>query len=82
MKIIPVDIFHIPQRKNPELTSPTDGLFIGVLCKTVSLSVIFVFTMNALPDHFLSATDPVSRNRSPKCVVVDAIGDFSPGYSC
>ncbi|GFX98884.1 hypothetical protein TNCV_1504601 [Trichonephila clavipes] len=41
----------------------------------------FVFIMNALPDRFLFATDPVSRNRCTKSVI-DAFGAVSPGYFC
>ncbi|GFT58421.1 hypothetical protein TNCV_2119181 [Trichonephila clavipes] len=65
MGIIPEgDIFQIsPKKKNPELTSPTNGLFNRLLCKAVSTSATFVFIMKSLPDRFLSATDPVSRNR-------------------
>ncbi|GFW70604.1 hypothetical protein TNCV_1624361 [Trichonephila clavipes] len=33
-------------------------------------SANFVFFMNALPDRFLSATDPVSRNRCTESVVL------------
>ncbi|GFV76085.1 uncharacterized protein TNCV_4671741 [Trichonephila clavipes] len=56
---------------------PTDSLFIGLLRKAVSTSATFVFTMEALPDFFLSATDTVSRNY---CTIVDAFGAVSPGY--
>ncbi|GFX11312.1 hypothetical protein TNCV_2803761 [Trichonephila clavipes] len=45
------------------------SLFNGLLCKAVSTSANFVFIMNALPDRFLSATDPVSRNRCTKRVL-------------
>ncbi|PRD21951.1 UNVERIFIED_CONTAM: hypothetical protein NCL1_50409 [Trichonephila clavipes] len=55
----------------------TDSLFIGLLRKAVSTSATFVFTMEALPDFFLSATDTVSRNY---CTIVDAFGAVSPGY--
>ncbi|GFT24636.1 hypothetical protein TNCV_2855951 [Trichonephila clavipes] len=59
----------------------TDGLFFE-LRKAVSTSATFVFTMDALLDHFLSATDLVSRNRCTKRVIVDAFGNVSPGYFC
>ncbi|GFW88048.1 hypothetical protein TNCV_217201 [Trichonephila clavipes] len=51
-------------------------------CKVVSTSATFFFTIDALPDHFLSATDPVSRNRSTKRAIIDAFGAVSPGYFC
>ncbi|GFU01952.1 uncharacterized protein TNCV_1524381 [Trichonephila clavipes] len=60
----------------------TDGLFNGLPCKVVSTSTTFVFIMNALPDRFLSATDPVSRNRCTKSVIIDALGAVLPGYFC
>ncbi|GFX52029.1 uncharacterized protein TNCV_4653581 [Trichonephila clavipes] len=84
MEIIPEDdIFQIsPKKKNPELTSPTDGLFNGLLCKAVSTSATFVFIMNALPDRFLSATDYVSRNRCTKSVIIGEFDAVSPGYFC
>ncbi|GFV89241.1 hypothetical protein TNCV_285741 [Trichonephila clavipes] len=69
-----VTFFRYPRRKNPELTSPTDGLFNGLLCKAVSTSAPFVFIMNLLPNRYLSATDPVSRNRCTKSVIIDAFG--------
>ncbi|GFV22634.1 hypothetical protein TNCV_2078241 [Trichonephila clavipes] len=47
--------------------------------KVVSTPATFVFTMDALPDRFLSATDTVS---STKRVIVDAFGAVSPGYFC
>ncbi|GFS78592.1 hypothetical protein TNCV_3148082 [Trichonephila clavipes] len=37
--------------------------------------------MNALPDSFLSATNPVSCNRYTESVIIDAFGAVSPGYS-
>ncbi|GFX03394.1 hypothetical protein TNCV_4634061 [Trichonephila clavipes] len=52
----------------------TDGLFNGLLCKAVSTSATFVFIMNALPDHFLSATESVSLNRCTKSVKTDTAG--------
>ncbi|GFU71683.1 uncharacterized protein TNCV_3036231 [Trichonephila clavipes] len=58
----------------------THGLFNGLLCKVASTSATFVFIMNALPDRFGSATDPVSRNRFTKSVITDAFGAVSPGY--
>ncbi|GFX10401.1 uncharacterized protein TNCV_1867961 [Trichonephila clavipes] len=84
IRIIPEgDIFQISEKKkNSELTSPTDGLFNGLLCKAVSTSATFVFIMNALPDRFLSATDPASRNRCTKTVIIAALGAVSPGYFC
>ncbi|GFT97125.1 hypothetical protein TNCV_3857921 [Trichonephila clavipes] len=48
----------------------------------VSTSATFVFIRNAPPDRFLSATDPVSRNRCTKSVIFDAFGAVSPGYLC
>ncbi|PRD25932.1 UNVERIFIED_CONTAM: hypothetical protein NCL1_39493 [Trichonephila clavipes] len=60
----------------------TDGLSNGLLCKAVSISATFVFTMDALPDRFLSATDPVSWNRFTESVVVNAFGAVSLGYFC
>ncbi|GFU89223.1 hypothetical protein TNCV_2896711 [Trichonephila clavipes] len=58
------------------------GLFNELLCKAVSISATNVFTMISLPDRFLSATDPVSRNRYTKSVIVDAFDAISPGYFC
>ncbi|GFW46467.1 hypothetical protein TNCV_4811551 [Trichonephila clavipes] len=69
-------------RDHWSLNQVMDGLFIGLLCEVVSTSATFVFTMDALPDHFLSATDQVSRNRCPKCINADAFCDISPGYFC
>ncbi|GFX99259.1 uncharacterized protein TNCV_2494401 [Trichonephila clavipes] len=43
--------------------------FNGLLCKAVSPSATFAFTLDALPDRFLSATDPVSLNRCSKSVM-------------
>ncbi|GFY24592.1 uncharacterized protein TNCV_1016381 [Trichonephila clavipes] len=60
----------------------TDGLFNGLLCKAVSTSATFVFIMNAVPDYFLFATDPESRNRYTKSVIIDAFGAVSPRYFC
>ncbi|GFW21222.1 hypothetical protein TNCV_1948451 [Trichonephila clavipes] len=75
MEIIPEGgIFQISPKKNPESTGQTDGLFNGLLCKAVSTSATFVFTMDALPDRFLSATYTVSRNHCNKSVIVDAFG--------
>ncbi|GFV15368.1 hypothetical protein TNCV_4833951 [Trichonephila clavipes] len=48
--------------------------------KAVSTSSIFIFIMNALPDRFMSTTDPVSRNRCIKSVAIDEFGAVSPGY--
>ncbi|GFW86576.1 hypothetical protein TNCV_4333601 [Trichonephila clavipes] len=59
----------------------TDGLFNGLLCKAVSTSAAFV-RQDALPDCFLSATDPVSRNRCTKHVIVDAFGAVVNRYFC
>ncbi|GFU91268.1 hypothetical protein TNCV_4925981 [Trichonephila clavipes] len=64
-----------------------DGLFNGLLCKEVSTSATFDFTLDAQPDRFLSATDPVSRNHCTKSVLFDTVvrwcfGAFSPGYFC
>ncbi|GFR24065.1 hypothetical protein TNCT_330841 [Trichonephila clavata] len=55
--------------------------FSLTLYKAVSTSAAFVFTMNTLPDRFMSATDPLSRRRFTKRVIVDAFGAVSPGYS-
>ncbi|GFX24225.1 hypothetical protein TNCV_1366061 [Trichonephila clavipes] len=55
-------------------------LFIGLLCKAVSTSATFVFTMDALPDRIMSATDPVPRNCCTQSIIVDAFGAVSPGY--
>ncbi|GFT52846.1 hypothetical protein TNCV_1459711 [Trichonephila clavipes] len=63
-------------------SSVTDGHSIGFLCKAVSTSVIFVFTMNALPDRFQSSTDPVQRNRCTELVIEGAFGAVSLGYFC
>ncbi|GFX09707.1 hypothetical protein TNCV_653061 [Trichonephila clavipes] len=60
----------------------TDGHFIGFLCKAASSSATFVSITDALPDRFLSATDPLSRNRCTKRVIVDAFGAILPGYFC
>ncbi|GFX62811.1 uncharacterized protein TNCV_3351371 [Trichonephila clavipes] len=60
----------------------TDGLSNGLLCKAVSTYNTFVFIMSVLPDRFLTATDPVSRNRCPKSVIIDVFGAVSPGYFC
>ncbi|GFU69210.1 hypothetical protein TNCV_3284881 [Trichonephila clavipes] len=48
----------------------------------ISTSATFVFTKDARPHRFLSAIDPVSRNRCTKCVIFDAFGDVSLGYFC
>ncbi|PRD32742.1 UNVERIFIED_CONTAM: CDK5 and ABL1 enzyme substrate 1 [Trichonephila clavipes] len=48
-----------------------DDLFNGLLSKAVSTSATFVFIMNTLPNHFLSATDP--------CHVTVALKDISYG---
>ncbi|GFV36062.1 hypothetical protein TNCV_345781 [Trichonephila clavipes] len=56
--------------------------FNGLLCKAGSSSAIFVFIIKTLPDLFLLATDPVSRNRCTKSVIIDAFGAVSPGYFC
>ncbi|GFW48687.1 hypothetical protein TNCV_4242681 [Trichonephila clavipes] len=40
----------------------------------------FRFHYDALADLFLSATDPVSRNRYTKSVIIEAFGAVSPGY--
>ncbi|GFS70908.1 integrase catalytic domain-containing protein [Trichonephila clavipes] len=60
----------------------TDGLFNGLLRKAVFTFTTFVFTMDTLPYHFLSATDPVSLGRCTKRVIVDAFGAVSPEYFC
>ncbi|GFX07696.1 hypothetical protein TNCV_4159651 [Trichonephila clavipes] len=73
----------LPKEKNPELTSPeneADGLYNGLLCKTVSTSATFVFAMNALPDRFMSETGPMSCNHCTKSVINDAFGAVSSGY--
>ncbi|GFY34399.1 hypothetical protein TNCV_3978591 [Trichonephila clavipes] len=59
-----------------------DGFLNRLLCKAISTSATFVFIMNAVPDRFLSATDPVSRNRFSKSDIIDALGAFPPGYFC
>ncbi|GFW05842.1 hypothetical protein TNCV_603141 [Trichonephila clavipes] len=59
----------------------TDGLFNGLLRKWVSTSDTFVFIMNALPNRFLSATDPVSHNRCTKSLIIDEFGAVSPDIS-
>ncbi|GFT90009.1 hypothetical protein TNCV_4593011 [Trichonephila clavipes] len=71
----------IPEGKVFQIYPKTDGLFIELFCKAVSASTTFVFTMDALPDRFLSATDPLSWNRCTKIVIVDAFGAVSPGIS-
>ncbi|GFV46745.1 hypothetical protein TNCV_1882041 [Trichonephila clavipes] len=48
----------------------------------VFTSATFVFTTDALPDRFLSATDPVPLNSCTKNVIVDAFGAVLPGYFC
>ncbi|GFX86091.1 hypothetical protein TNCV_2341601 [Trichonephila clavipes] len=60
----------------------TDCLFNGLLYKAVSPSATFIFTMDALPVHFLYATDPVSRNRSTERDIAHAFDAVSPGYFC
>ncbi|GFV80330.1 hypothetical protein TNCV_4957331 [Trichonephila clavipes] len=57
-------------------------LHFFLLGGVVSTSASFVFIMYALLDCFQSATDPVSRNRCTKRVIVDAFGAVSPGYFC
>ncbi|GFW55388.1 DDE_3 domain-containing protein [Trichonephila clavipes] len=52
----------------------TDSLFNGLLCKAVYTSATFVFIMNTLPDRLLSATEPVSRNRCAKSIIIDTFG--------
>ncbi|GFW41044.1 uncharacterized protein TNCV_414531 [Trichonephila clavipes] len=54
----------------------TDSPFSGA----VSTSATLVFTIDALPDCFLSVTDPMSRNRCCKSVIIDAFGAVSPEY--
>ncbi|GFR28535.1 hypothetical protein TNCT_452701 [Trichonephila clavata] len=61
-------VFHADEWDTPSCTA----LFIGLFCKAVSPSAPFVFTMDALPDPFLSATNLVSRNRYTKRVIFDA----------
>ncbi|GFR17072.1 hypothetical protein TNCT_300541 [Trichonephila clavata] len=75
-------ILHVDKCDIPSCTASFQLLFIRLLCKAVSTSAIFVFTIDGLPDHFLCATCPVSRNRCTKCVIVDAFGADSPGYFC
>ncbi|GFU86677.1 hypothetical protein TNCV_2880971 [Trichonephila clavipes] len=58
------------------------SLFCGLLCKVVSTSATLVFTMDALPNRFLTAIDPVTQDRYTKSVIVDAFGNVSPGYFC
>ncbi|GFR22539.1 hypothetical protein TNCT_241681 [Trichonephila clavata] len=53
---------------------------IGLLYKAVSTSATFVFTMVAQSDRFLSATDPVSRNRCTTRVIADAFSAVLRGY--
>ncbi|GFX60391.1 hypothetical protein TNCV_4076131 [Trichonephila clavipes] len=55
------------------------SLFIGLLCKAFSTSAIFVFTMDALTERFMSATDPVSRDSGTERVIFDTFGAVSPG---
>ncbi|GFT20021.1 hypothetical protein TNCV_4994221 [Trichonephila clavipes] len=57
---------------------PTSSEMRNIM-KTVSTSATFVFIMNALPDGFMSATDPVSRNHCTKSVTIDALGAASLG---
>ncbi|GFX67478.1 DNA-directed RNA polymerase subunit [Trichonephila clavipes] len=52
---------------------------IDFFAKAVSTSATFVFTVNALPDHFLFAIDPVLRNSCTKSVIVDSFGAVLPG---
>ncbi|GFR27934.1 hypothetical protein TNCT_704841 [Trichonephila clavata] len=66
----------------PSSTASFRLLFSGFFCKVVSTSATFVFTMVCLPNHFLSATDPVSQNRCTKCVIVEAFGAVSHGNFC
>ncbi|GFV46601.1 hypothetical protein TNCV_4111 [Trichonephila clavipes] len=65
-----------------QVADMTDGLFIGLLCKMVSTSATFVFIIDALPDGFLPAIDPVTQDRYTKSVIGDASGNVSPGYFC
>ncbi|GFS83117.1 hypothetical protein TNCV_1287231 [Trichonephila clavipes] len=58
----------------------TYGLFVGLLCKAVFTSAIFVLTMDSLTNWFGSATDSVSRNRCTKRVMFGAFGAVSAGY--
>ncbi|GFX78239.1 hypothetical protein TNCV_5135861 [Trichonephila clavipes] len=60
--------------KTSILSRDTDGLFIGLVCKVVSISA------DGLTNCFLSATNPVSRNRCSKRVIFDAFGAVPPGY--
>ncbi|GFU14704.1 hypothetical protein TNCV_4228621 [Trichonephila clavipes] len=46
------------------------------------LSAIFVFSMDALSNCILFATDPVLQNCSTKRVTVDASSAVLPGYFC
>ncbi|GFX63969.1 estradiol 17-beta-dehydrogenase 2 [Trichonephila clavipes] len=50
--------------------------------RSVSSSSTFVTTIDALPDRFLSTTDPVSRNRCTERVIVDAFSAVLSGYFC
>ncbi|GFR11290.1 hypothetical protein TNCT_647991 [Trichonephila clavata] len=56
-------VLQADEYDNLSCTASFRLLFIGLLCKVVSTSATFVFTMDALPDRFLSATDPVWQNR-------------------
>ncbi|GFW31363.1 hypothetical protein TNCV_2664631 [Trichonephila clavipes] len=57
------------------------SVFLNELpCKAVSKSATFLFTMDALPDCFLSATDPMLRNRCTKRDTVVAFCAVSPEY--
>ncbi|GFQ70694.1 hypothetical protein TNCT_707471 [Trichonephila clavata] len=54
-------LLHADECDIPSCTERIRPLFIGHICKTVSTSATFVFTMDTLHDHFLSVTDTVSR---------------------
>ncbi|GFR04628.1 hypothetical protein TNCT_606001 [Trichonephila clavata] len=73
-------VLHADECGIPSCTASFRLLFIGLLYKAVSTSAAFVFTMNTLPDRFMSATDPLSRRCFTKRVIIDAFGVVSPGY--
>ncbi|GFS79302.1 hypothetical protein TNCV_4409551 [Trichonephila clavipes] len=54
------------------INCPQTQLIQDYIFGSVYTSSTFIVIMNALPDRFMSATDPVSRNRCSKSVITDA----------
>ncbi|GFY10102.1 hypothetical protein TNCV_1946471 [Trichonephila clavipes] len=81
-----VAFFRYPQRKKSRIDKSgkkggQSNLEMTRSSKN-SVKTSILFTMDALPDRFLCATDPGPRNRCTKSVIVDVFGVVSPGYFC